>query len=154
MYIFTIRFEWQKAKALVSKLKCDPYEYVSLDERLEKLENASSPMEDCVDQINNTLVDLLKNPVFNFKCPTDNNKYKLINDVCYYFESQKRTYSDAQLNCRLKVGQFGGHLFEPYTKEISMEVYKIAKSVLGTSENYWWIGIDSMDTSHLGFLEH
>ena len=101
----------------MSKLKCDPYEHVSLDERLEKLENSSSPMaqmEDRVDQINNTLVDLLKNPIFF--CPTDNNNYKLINNVCYYFESQKMTYNKAQLNCRLKVGQFGGHLFEPYTK--------------------------------------
>ena len=55
---FTNRFEWQKAKVLVSKLKCDPYEYVSLDERLEKLENASSPMEDRIDQINNSLVEV------------------------------------------------------------------------------------------------
>ena len=70
---------------------------MSLDDRLEKLENR------------------LKNPVFNFKCPTDKN-YKLINNVCYYFESQKMKYHDAQLNCRLKVGQLGGHLFEPYTK--------------------------------------
>ena len=57
------------------------------------------------------------------------------------------TYNKAQLNCRLKVGQFGGHLFEPYTKEISMEVYKVAKSVLGSSEAYWWIGIDEIDRS-------
>merc|ERR1712129_308693 len=141
-----MEFEWQKAKVLVSKLKCDPYEYVSLDERLEKLDNASSPMEDRVDQINNTLVELLENNFFNFKCPTDSNNYKLINNVCYYFERQKMKYNDAQLNCRLRVGQFGGHLFEPFTKEISMEVYKMAKSVLGTSETYWWIGIDSMDS--------
>ena len=90
---------------MVSKLKCDPYEYVSLNERLEKLENASNP-----------LVELLKNPVFSFKCPTDDNNYKLINNVCYYFERRALNYYDAQLNCRTMVGQLGGHLFEPYTK--------------------------------------
>ena len=100
-------------------------------------------MEDRVDQINNTLVKLLNHPVFS--CPTHDN-YKVINNVCYYFERQKKTYNDAQLNCRAKFGTLGAHLFEPYTKEISMEVYKIAKSVLGTSESYWWIGIDSKDS--------
>ena len=72
-------------------------------------------MEDRVDQINNTLVDLLKNPVFKFKCPTDNNNYKLIKNVCYFFESQHMSYQDAQLNCRTRMGLVG-YLFEPYTK--------------------------------------
>merc|ERR1712062_541883 len=38
---------------------------------------------------------------------------------------------------------FNGGLFEPHSISKSNEIYNIAKSVLGTSQNYW-IGLDSL----------
>ena len=44
------RFEWQKAKITVSKLKCDPYEEHTLEDRLDQLDDKITNMKSQIDQ--------------------------------------------------------------------------------------------------------
>ena len=101
------RFELQQAKIFVSKLKCDPYDdpvlgdrLDDIDEKIEKLENASFPL------------------LSPYACPVSkSSKFKLVDNVCYYFEHQTALkYRDAQQNCKVIFGPHG-HLFEPETPE-------------------------------------
>jgi hypothetical protein len=100
-------------------LKCDPYDdpvlgdrLDDIDEKIEKLENASFP---------------LMSP---FECPISKSSgyFKLVDNVCYYFEFQRTLhYRDAQDNCKVIFGPHG-HLFEPETPEKSREIYTLAKA--------------------------
>ena len=117
----------------MSKLKCDPYDdpvlgdrLDDIDEKIEKLENASFP---------------LMSP---FECPVSKSSgfFKLVDNVCYYFEYQTTlTYREAQQNCKVIFGPHG-RLFEPETPEKSKEIYTLARAM--TTSNNWWVGMDSI----------
>lgn len=118
---------------------------LNLEVRIGAIESTSVPLLDQVGQIDDRLAkveDKLK-----FSCPIQNNKYRLISSVCYYFESQKMNYADAQRNCKRIFGSIlvvSGHLFEPFSNEECNRVYHQAKSVLGTGSTDYWLGLDSI----------
>ena len=74
-------------------------------------------------------------------CPKDNSDYLLINDHCLYLEKSRRTYVDANQNCK---SQFNGNgkLFEPNTWIENENVYKVVKSIY----SYWWIGVNDVQS--------
>ena len=96
----------------------------ALEEKIEKLENASFPL------------------LSPFNCPTFQPHFLLVENVCYYFESQSTfSYRDAQQNCQMIFG-LHGHLFEPDTPEKSRQIYNLASSMAW--HNHWWVGVHSI----------
>ena len=96
-----------------------------LEENIEKLEDASFPF------------------ISPFHCPTSkSNSFQLVENVCYYFESQSSLpYRNAQQNCKIVFG-LHGHLFEPDTPEKSRQIYNLASSI--TYGSHWWVGVHSI----------
>ena len=95
-----------------------------------------------------------KTTIRPFHCPTQtDSKYKMFGNICYYYETQKMSFNDAQTSCETKFGSSGGKLFEPKdlathnaVREKQVEV--VRKS--GFSDKYYntWIGIS--DRAHEG----
>ena len=158
------RFEQQQAKITISKLQCEPYEDKSLktivgylndtvfgmksstDERMEQIEtnldekfgNLEEVLEEKIEKLENASFPLLS----PFDCPTFQPHFLLVENVCYYFESQSTfSYRDAQQNCQMIFG-LHGHLFEPDTPEKSRQIYNLTKSI--SNHNHWWVGVHSM----------
>merc|ERR1719362_1716111 len=80
-------------------------------------------------------------------CPTDDSRYKLMMNQCYFFDSGKRNYSAAQDYCKTAFGDGTlGKLFEP----INMHTFNLTKdaatSVLGTSKTPW-IGFEKVENT-------
>ena len=50
-----------------------------------------------------------------FHCPIQKrgSKYAMFGNICYYFETQTKTFNSAQTSCETKFGSSGGKLFEP-----------------------------------------
>jgi len=146
-----MRFEQQQAKILISKLSCSAYEDSSLKTKVselnetlvemkEHMNDTLEKMETADERMGKIETDLeFLSPI---KCPIESSNFKLVDGICYYFERENHIYRDAQYNCRLAFGPHG-HLFEPHTKEKSIEIYNLAKSQLGTSHHFW-IGLDSI----------
>ena len=105
-----------------------------LEEKIEKLENASFPL------------------LSPFHCPTvKSNTFQLVENVCYYFEFQSSlSYRDAQQNCQIVFGPHG-HLFEPDTLEKNRQIYKLASSMPHYDKNHWWVGIHSIGSYSYSF---
>ena len=109
----------------MSPLQCEPYTEPSTDTRLKKLENDTS---------------FIPSPI---RCPTESSYFKLIDNVCYYFEqSVTLSYRDAQANCKVVFGPHG-RLFEPRIKGRLTKVYNAARSV-NSGSTHWWIGLDAI----------
>ena len=142
----------------MSKLKCQPWkeEKVSEEEQLKTtIKNVTNPILDTIEKIDSRLetMENVTNPILGtmekidsrleamennilFKCQDGNDNYKFHNNTCYYFERQKMTYLEAQINCKRKTGYFGGRLFKPHTKEESIAMFDLAKSVFGNNTRY------------------
>ena len=58
-----------------------------------------------------------------YKCPTEKKGYKIIQKQCYFIETARRKFGDAQDNCK-KVfdNKKEGRVFEPRTTERNDEV--------------------------------
>ena len=85
-----------------------------------------------------------------FHCPTEtNSNYKMFGYICYYFETQRMNFTDAQTSCDSKFGSSGGYLAEPQTAERSMELNKYAKD--HSSLNDHWIGYDNLGRNDTDF---
>jgi len=143
-----MEFEWQKAKILVSKLQCDPYDEPSLEEQIDDIKNSSNLLVDRMDTFEDRLVEVENNVSLIGSCPHANN-YRLVKNKCYYFEKSTMTYQSAQRNCKSRI-PFKGRLFEPHTVSETKEMYDLAKSVLGNS-NHYWIGLDSFGRGSNGW---
>ena len=76
---------------------------------------------------------------YNSTCPTSDPHYKIINGICYYFETTELDYSDAKENCHKKAGK----LFEPQNFDSNQDVFMAFSTVLGIS-GVRWIGINSL----------
>ena len=74
--------------------------------------------------------------------------YKIIFDVCYYFEKIKKTHVDALSNC---MSNCNGKLYEPTDVTTFKEVQREAKSIFGASQ-YVWTGFTKIDNA--GNLKH
>ena len=67
----------------------------------------------------------------------------MFNSQCYYFESSKDTYNNAQAACSSKFGSTGGRLAEPSaTTELYTFLYSTATSIVNSGP--YWIGIDDL----------
>ena len=78
----------------------------------------------------------------NSKCPTSDPYYKIINGSCLYFETTTMNYSDAQANCRNKLGNDIGRLFEPQSPMPQQTLYEEAIKLAEIDDNEpIWIGI-------------
>ena len=129
------------------------------DEQLVKFKEEFTSYESATDQIladRNTRLTKVEYTILSFDellvkikdnlkvtCPTENSNYVALNNTCYFFDNQKRTYKNAQKNCKLTFGS-NGHLFEPLSNEEAKTVYDLAKPVLGTGSSRYWIGLDSI----------
>merc|ERR1711935_111023 len=81
-----LKFEWQKAKITVSKLRCDPYEEEGLEDRIVKIENAYSNLN----RIDNNNINEIDRKVRNIiKQIKAHHRYR--ND---YLESETLKYID------------------------------------------------------------
>ena len=74
----------------------------------------------------------------NWRCPTSDSHYKVINGSCLYFETTPMNYSDAQSNCRNKYGDNTGRLFEPHSQTPQRTLHE--EAIKHDSEPIW-IGI-------------
>jgi hypothetical protein len=79
-------------------------------------------------------------------CPTSTSNYRMISGSCFYFETSKKTHSDAKSNCQTKFGPGSpGRLFEPRSSIMNQEVFNEATqlSSIGVKENLW-LGITNL----------
>ena len=80
--------------------------------------------------------------VQNLMCPSSDTHYKMINGSCFYFETTPLNYSDAQANCRNKLGNDIGRLFEPQSPMPQRILYEEAIKLAEIYDNEpLWIGI-------------
>ena len=125
----------------MSKLTCEPYEDESVVDQLVELNTRLGAVENTTLFFKEHFEKFEK--AFLRTCPTEDSYYVELNNVCYFFDNQKRTYQNAQQNCRKTFGLLG-YLFEPFSNEEAKKVYDLAKPVLGTLSNYYWIGLDAI----------
>ena len=75
-----------------------------------------------------------------------NPNYKVISGTCYYIDTTKKNYDEAQLNCQNKFGNLVGKLFEPRLANTNQLVSAAAANfVSGTSDDFW-LGINDLAT--------
>merc|ERR1712008_532713 len=82
----------------------------------------------------------------NFRCPTENSGYRILEDRCYFFEKVDRDYSATQEYCKTAFGpNVVGKLWEPKSLKINNVVGAEAKNIFGTSYSGYgfWIGISN-----------
>ena len=77
----------------------------------------------------------------------------MFGNICYYFETQKMNFTDAQTSCKTKFGSSGGKLFEPkdlatHNAVREKQVEEVTK--LGGNNRFYktWLGIS--DRGHEG----
>ena len=100
-----------------------------MQEDLEKSKKRMDEIEDVLEG-HNKLLEV-------FKCPTSKPNYRVIDNICYYFETTLKSYEDAKQNCKTKFPQ--GKLFEPKSSSSNRKVHKVALSVKLAS---YWTGIN------------
>ena len=128
----------------MSKLTCEPYEEKSVADQLAVMNTRLGVEEKTTLLFNEHLVKFEKfGEKFHMTCPTENSNYVALNDVCYFFDNQARSYQDAQQNCKITCGVLG-YLFEPFSNAEAKTVYNLAKPVLGTGSSDYWIGLDNI----------
>ena len=80
-------------------------------------------------------------PFLEPSCPTSSNpNYKKISGSCIYFETSKKTHSDAKENCKTKFGPGStGRLLEPRSSVMNQEVYNAATTLsqIDADEDLW-----------------
>ena len=124
--------EAQSAKIFIGPIICEPkplddWSQINLETRIEKLKKFhEKPI--CLDE-----------------------GYKIIFDVCYFFENNKKKFVDAILNCREKVPGHMGKLYEPTNVTTFKEVQSEARMIFG-GNYYVWTGFTKIDNA--GNLKH
>ena len=90
-----------------------------------------------------------------FHCPIQKrgSKYAMFGNICYYFETQTKTFNSAQTSCETKFGSSGGKLFEPkdlatHNAVREKQVEEVKKSGVNSRYYQTWIGIS--DQAHEG----
>ena len=132
---------------------------LAFGEELVKFKEEFTSYQSATDQIladRNTRLTKVENSILTFDeqlvkikkslritCPTENSNYVALNNTCYFFDNQERTYQNAQQNCKFTCGLLS-YLFEPFSNKEAKEVYDLAKPVLGTGSSRYWIGLDAI----------
>ena len=79
-------------------------------------------------------------------CPLENPNYILVDNQCYYIQTNKTNYETARDNCKEKLADYGGgRLFQPRSRAQNELVLKLAHESIGTS-NWLWLGITDNTT--------
>merc|ERR1712008_120923 len=88
-----------------------------------------------------------KKEAIDFRSPTENSGYRILEDICYFFEKVDRDYSATQEYCKSAFGpNVLGKLWEPKSLKINNVVGAEAKNIFGTfrtSHYGFWIGISN-----------
>merc|ERR1712129_432760 len=81
----------------------------------------------------------------DFRSPTENSGYRILEDRCYFFEKVDRDYSVTQEYCKTAFGpNVVGKLWEPKSLKINNVVGAEAKNIFGSSRyDGFWIGISN-----------
>jgi len=95
-------------------------------------------------------------PSVTFHCPIQKrgSKYAMFGNICYYFETQTKTFNSAQTSCETKFGSSGGKLFEPKDlathNAVREKQVKKVKNYNDYNSDFYetWIGIS--DRGHEG----
>ena len=135
--------EAQSAKIIIGPLICEPK---PLDDwskfNLEtNVKNLAQKMEISINDTKSSLneeIEKLKKIHQKPICPIGEG-YKIIFDVCYYFEKTNKKFTDALSNCK-------GKLYEPTDVTTFKEVQREAKSIFG-NDKYVWTGFTKIDNA-------
>ena len=143
--------EAQSAKVLIGPLICEPkpldddWSRVNLETHVktlaQKMDNHEISINTFEDEFNN-LKDIIndtesslneeieKLKKFHEKpiCPVNDQRFRILLDVCYYFENTLKNFGDALLNCKDKSGK----LYEPTDITTFNEIQREAESIFGT----------------------
>merc|ERR1711971_247364 len=97
---------------------------------------ADEEIVEVVEAVEETIIPAVVVP--KYKCPTEKKGYKIIQKQCYFIETARRKFGDAQDNCK-KVfdNRKEGRVFEPRTTERNDEVLAATVEVAGGTFNYW-----------------
>ena len=112
-------------------------------ELTEKLEIYNLKNEIFKDNVRQDILELKKQLSHELQCPSGS-KYKVIEGICIYFETQKLNFAKASANCKTKFGNGnGGRLFEPKSLHMNQLVYEASVDV-GFSPR--WIGVNDLSS--------
>jgi len=84
-----------------------------------------------------------------FRCPTEDDRYRILEKQCYFFNKIHRDYSDTEYFCKTAFGpNVVGKLWEPKNLRINNVVGAEARKIFGRQDpypgqNYFWIGISN-----------
>ena len=78
-----------------------------------------------------------------YQCPVEKSGYRLIEGICYFFETTHKNYEAAKENCENKLNGMG-KMFEPKTLAINEKIHKIA--VDDFQNNYYWVGVNDIQS--------
>ena len=93
----------------------------------------------CYQQNNASVFSKFSEPI----CLTSDPNYKKLSGSCFYFETSKKTHSDAKESCKTKFGPGStGRLFEPRSSIMNQEVFNEATKISQINANdALWMGI-------------
>ena len=77
---------------------------------------------------------------FKKLCPVDDSQYQIIENYCFYFEKNSLNYDNATYNCKEKLGNDYGGLYEPSSIAEQEKVAKLADEVSGL-KRWAWLGV-------------
>ena len=143
--------EAQSAKVLIGPLICEPkplddWSQVDLETHVkslaEKMDNNTVSINNIQSSLNEEIEKLKK--IHKKRKPVCIGEgFRMILNVCYYFEKTKKSFEDALSNCK-------GKLYEPTDVTTFKEVQCEAKSIFGTVSV--WTGFTKIDNN--GNLKH
>ena len=80
-------------------------------------------------------------PYIKTFCPLENPNYILVDNQCYYIQTNTTNYETAKENCKEKLPDYGGgRLFQPKSRAQNELIMRLAHESTGKS-NYLWLGI-------------
>ena len=80
-------------------------------------------------------------PYIKTFCPLENPNYILVDNQCYYIQTNKTHYETAKENCKEKLADYGGgRLFQPRSRAQNELIMRLAHE--STGKSIWlWLGI-------------
>ena len=85
----------------------------------------------------------------DISCPTENSNYRVVDNLCYYFNTTYKNYDTQKQFCKTLFSG-NGRLFEPKDLATYNKLYQVAKD--NFSREYWFFGIQ--DPYKNGTLEY
>ena len=122
----------------IAKIDIEHKELTESDEKLNKKLDGYDTLFNNLES--STLVNDLESSAL---CPTEKAGYRLIEGICYFFETANKNYEAAKENCKRKFNGMG-KIFEPKTLAINEKIHKIA---VDDFAKYWyWVGVNDIQS--------